>query len=75
MNINEVHWTCSNNVTNEHPKSRIVNFSDFSNHLQFFDAVFTAVLMRMQSFMFVFLSILGSLNWIFTIDTFLLCTQ
>ena len=60
MNINEVHWTCSNNVTKEHPKSMIVNFYDFSNHLQFFDAVFTAVLMIMQSFMFVFLSTLGS---------------
>ena len=65
MNINEVHWTCSNDVTKEHPKSMIVNFYDFSNHLQFFyavstDADFTAVLTRMQSFMFVFLSTLGS---------------
>ena len=61
MNINEVLWTCSNNVTKEHfTKSMTVDFYDFSNHLQFFDAVFTAVLMRMQSFMFVFLSTLGS---------------
>ena len=62
MNINEVHWTCSNSVTKEHPKSMFVNFYDFSNHLQIFYAVFTAVLMRIQSFMFVFLSTLGSLE-------------
>ena len=60
MNINEVHWTCSNNETKEHSKTMIVNFYDFSNHLQFFDGVFTAVLMRIQSFRFVFLSALGS---------------
>ena len=67
MNINEVHWTCSNNVTKEHAKSLTVKFYDFFN---------TAVLMRMQSFMYVFLSTLGSPEFVFfKIDTFLLCTQ
>ena len=60
MDINEVHWICSNDVTKKHQKSMIVSFYDFSNDLQFFAAVFTAVLMRMRSFMFVFLSTLGS---------------
>ena len=38
-----------------------LNFYDFLNHLQFFDVVFTVVLMRMKSILCMsFLSTLGS---------------
>ena len=71
MNINDVHWMFSNNVTKEHPKSLMVNFYDFLNHLQFFYAIFENAVF----YIFLFYLHWGLLKLDFTIDTFLLCTQ
>ena len=45
MNINEEHWTFSNNCN----KHDFLNFYDFFVPFAIFDAVFTVVLMRMKS--------------------------
>ena len=59
MNINEVHWTFSNNITKEHAKS-MTKLLWLWNCLQFFDAVFIVVLMRMKS---IILCMSSYLHW------------